>query len=274
MAKSGLGYPFVCHVGDFFGEQAFYNREAYRLELEMCASWLATEEAPVVVDVGANVGFWSTQLAQMIAGVRPFIYALEPVPHTYCRLVESIETLGLTSRIAPLAAAILNGPRTVRLSHNPKQTGFAQVSETKINLRAGDRLVQSLALSLDELVDSLGIAPSLVKVDVEGSEVAVLQGGHDLLARPNPPALMLEFNPLTLRETGALRSTFESLLSRYAIYYVDDFEGQKKEFGAPVNTLDDLDTVCNLLAVPDTEVAKIRFQQAVRATKSRLAISR
>ena len=70
VATSALGHPFVCHLGDFLGENPFYNRDAFRIELELCAAWLRTEEKPVVFDVGANVGFWSTHLAQCLRTIR------------------------------------------------------------------------------------------------------------------------------------------------------------------------------------------------------------
>src|SRR5262245_40279891 len=62
---SGLGHPFVCHIGDL-AEHPFYDRRACRHELQLAAAWLDGIVAPVVYDVGANVGFVATQLAQML----------------------------------------------------------------------------------------------------------------------------------------------------------------------------------------------------------------
>src|SRR5258705_11046200 len=93
VAHSSLGHRFVCHLGDLFGESPFYNRQLFRPELELCAAWLRRERSPVVFDIGANVGFWSTQLAQMLTD-ESVVYAFEPVPQTFCRLIESIESLG------------------------------------------------------------------------------------------------------------------------------------------------------------------------------------
>ena len=55
VTRSGLGYDFVCHVGDL-AEYPYYHRCAFQHELAICAGWLQAEQNPVVYDVGANVG--------------------------------------------------------------------------------------------------------------------------------------------------------------------------------------------------------------------------
>ncbi|MEA2693634.1 MAG: hypothetical protein QOJ16_3021, partial [Acidobacteriota bacterium] len=47
----------------------------------------------------------------------------------------------------------------------------------------------------------LSFAPDLVKIDVEGYELAVLKGGRGVLARYRP-RLFLELHPERLRELG------------------------------------------------------------------------
>jgi len=92
VARSGLGYNFVCHVGDL-AAFPFYHPGAYRAELELASAWLRMTEQPLAFDVGANEGFFACHLAQMI-GRRGKIYAFEPVPETdmiYAATPEEIE---------------------------------------------------------------------------------------------------------------------------------------------------------------------------------------
>ena len=84
VARSGLGYNFVCHVGDL-AAFPFYHPGAYRAELELASAWLRMTEQPLAFDVGANEGFFACHLAQMI-GRRGKIYAFEPVPETFAKL--------------------------------------------------------------------------------------------------------------------------------------------------------------------------------------------
>src|SRR5258705_10788625 len=81
VTTSGLGFDFVCHVGDL-SEHPFYHRRAYESELALCAAWLHDENEPVVFDIGANVGLVTTQLAQMLAAGAAPIYAVAPAPTT------------------------------------------------------------------------------------------------------------------------------------------------------------------------------------------------
>lgn len=270
VATSGLGHRFVCHIGDFLGENPFYNRDTFRTELELCAAWLREEHNPIVFDIGANVGFWSTHLAQMLADQSPTIYAFEPVVPTFIKLIHSINRLGLENCVHGIPAAVLEVATPVRLSYSSWNSLFAQVTDTDLNPRVGDQLVYAAGLTLDGFAASLGIIPTFMKIDVEGSEVRVLMGAQELLKRPDRPCLMFEYNPLTLKEAGTNGAQLSTLLAGYTLYYVDDFENQRRPMGEVVCILDDISWVCNLFAIPNTESCAIRWSAALENTQHRL----
>ena len=259
VATSGIGHPFVCHIGDFLGEAPFYNRDVFRVELEVCAAWLRSEDRPVVFDVGANVGFWSTHLAQMVNNKALQIYAFEPVPATFAKLVDSVATLHLDRCVHPIPAAMLDASRPVVLNYSPHNSLFAQISSGELNPRTGDRLVYSVGCTLDEFSSVLGITPTFIKIDVEGSEFQVLRGARRLLTGPDRPCLMFEYNPVTLGESGTTGAALWDMLPGYSMYYVDDFEGQRYPVGKPIESSSELTWVCNVLAVPQTELSASRF---------------
>jgi FkbM family methyltransferase len=224
----------------------------------------------LVFDVGANVGVWSTHLVQMLSDVAVEIYAFEPVPPTFIKLVDSVERLGLAGRVHPILAAALDKACATRLSYSARNSLFAQVSTGEVNQRAGDSLVYSASVTLDGFSSSLGIVPALVKVDVEGSEVCVLRGAQHLLERQDRPALMLEYNPCTLAEMGMDRSSFRELLVGYALYYIDDFESQRRPFGELITSTDQIDWVCNMFAVPTTTECATRWTSALAVAGKRV----
>lgn len=269
-SKSGIGHSHICYVDDWGSANPFYNRNAFRSELETCAEWLRDEASPVVLDVGANVGFWSTHLVQMTAPRPTIVFAFEPVPPTFCRLNKSVELLGLEGRVHPVAAAMVDRARPVAISYTPRDSSLAQVSDGSVNERVGDRLVYAAGLTVDGFIASAGIHPTLIKVDVEGSEVLVFRGAQETLSRPDPPALLFEFNPLTLSETGASVEELEDLIQRYTLFYVDDFGRQKWPLGTPVTGLRHITWLCNLFAVPATSGAAERWQRAVPRIQARL----
>jgi FkbM family methyltransferase len=257
VARSGLGHDFVCHVGDL-AAFPFYHPGAYRAELALAAAWLRRDERPVVFDVGANGGFFSTQLAQML-GARGRIHAFEPVPATFAKLAQSVRRLGLAGRVEPVAAAVLDAPGAVQMSWSDRNSLHAQVTPHGLNARAGDRLARAGGLTLDAFCASSGVRPDLVKIDVEGSEPAVLRGAARLLAGSDRPAVMFEFNPVTLAECGADADTVAAQLESYTLHYVDDLSGRMLPFGAPVDNLRRIDWICNLFAVPRVEAAARRW---------------
>jgi FkbM family methyltransferase len=270
VATSGLGYDFVCHTDDL-ANFPFFHPRAYRAELELCAAWLDGEVRPVVYDVGANGGFVATHLAQMLAGRAPRIYAFEPVPTTFAKLAQSVERLGLQEFVHPVRAAVVDSPGPVRISYSERNSLLAQVSPRGLNRRAGDRLAQATGITLDGFSASAGALPQLIKIDVEGSEASVLRGARSLLSRPDRPAILFEYNPVTLTECGASARILRELLSGYALHYVDDMRGQAIPFGGRIDALEAIDWICNLFAVPLAEHAAQRWAALLQRSAARSA---
>jgi FkbM family methyltransferase len=270
VSKSGLGYPFLCRIGDL-SEHPFYYRQAYRKELELCAAWLRGGE-PVVYDVGANDGFFACQLAQILGREPAKIYAFEPVPSTFAGLVTSVQRLRLQNTVYPISAAVMDHQGPIRISYSEQNSLCAQVTPDGLNSRIGDRLAHAASLTLDGFHGFTGVRPGLLKIDVEGSEPCVLRGAQALLASPDRPALLFEFNPLTLAERGETPSVFADLLSGYQLHYVDDLERQKLPFGSPIKQLKDIHWICNVFAVPAGAEAEARFASALAQAQNRLAV--
>jgi FkbM family methyltransferase len=262
-ATSALGHDFVCHTGDL-ASFPFYYRRAYHAELTLAAAWLDGVERPVVYDIGANGGFVATHLAQMLAPRAARIYAFEPVPTTFAMLAQAVESLGLSGIVHPVAAAVVDTPGPVRMSCSERNSLLAQVSPRGLNPRAGNTLVEAEGITLDGFVASAGALPDLLKIDVEGCEAAVLRGARDLISRPDRPAILLEFNPVTLAEGGTSAGTLRDLLPGYALHYVDDLRGQVFPLGAPIRDLAAIDWICNLFAVPRGEDSARRFASALQ----------
>jgi FkbM family methyltransferase len=276
VAMSGLGYRFVCHIGDL-AEYPFYHRRAFQKELALCAAWLHREDRPVVYDLGANVGFISTHLAQILEPQLPQIYAFEPAPATFARLVGSVRRLGLNDRIHPIAAAAIDETRPVFIRLSEQNSMLSQVVPDVSDLRHsnGFRHANGFAyaagITLDEFSATVGAHPTLVKMDVEGSEVAALRGARRLLSGERRPAIAFEHNPVALAECGASAHSLRELLAGYAFYYIDDLDGQKLPFGSAVADLGQVDWTCNLFAAPASKASDARWASVLSDAQSRLA---
>jgi FkbM family methyltransferase len=140
-------------------------------------AWLESLPAgEVLFDVGANVGAYG-----LVGALRPQgalrVVAFEPAYPTYALLCANVARNGVCSNVSPLPIAL--GDRT-GLSDFPLR-----------DLRGGAALhaagqavyVQpAVTARADELVHSWGLpAPAHVKLDTDGTELAVLRGMGDLL---------------------------------------------------------------------------------------------
>ena len=132
-------------------------------------------------DVGANGGAW-TVLACGAAGADGM--AFEPAPLTYRKLVDNIQLNGLGRRVQAHNIAIGECRGTVRLS-----TGLDSMN----CVVAADSQVPSVDVAVDTLDAIVGAnVPTLMKVDVEGFETAVLRGAMRTLANPGLQAIVIE----------------------------------------------------------------------------------
>ncbi|HEY0321712.1 MAG TPA: FkbM family methyltransferase [Pyrinomonadaceae bacterium] len=261
-ARSGLNQPFVCHLGDFLGEHPFYSADSSRDEITIMAAWCSQFDEPVILDVGGNVGFIATQVAQLLLDKNPRVFSFEPVPHTFRRLVESVRRLGLEDYVYPVCSALSDEPKLARIWYAERATLFAQISD-KPNERVGNKSAWCSALTLDHVHAAIGHAPSLIKVDVEGHEVKVFRGAKGLLASASRPAILFELNPMTLNETGGDICELADQLGGYRFFYINDFEGQRMKFGERVADIKSIDWVANIFAVPETPEAEHLWSQAV-----------
>jgi hypothetical protein len=148
---------------------------------------------------------------------------------------------------------------------------FAQIRQAPVADGAGVKTAFAAGLTIDSFVESSGLLPSLIKIDVEGSEPRVITGASTLLRRNDRPALIFEYNPHTLQQTQADVGPIHRLADLYRLFYVDDFDGppHRIPFGTEVGDLQPIDWVCNLFAVPPDQTE--RWESVAAAVSPRLS---
>jgi FkbM family methyltransferase len=169
------------------------------------AGWL-------VVDVGANVGFFT--LRQVALGAR--VIALEPNPEARARLASTVERNRLASRVQvlPFAAGRTSGMAELSV-------GAATVTGTVlVGVTPAER--DRFSVEVRALDDILAAEPhvDLLKIDTEGAEVEVLAGAAATLQRTQ--RVVLEWHTATLRaEAGVLLQAagFHAVFAHGAIDY-------------------------------------------------------
>jgi FkbM family methyltransferase len=174
--------PLGWHVA-FFGSYEPEFREIMRSVLSVGA---------VAVDVGANVG-WHTLLMAKLVGPGGRVVAVEPNPSVRAQLLRNVNLNRLT-QVAIVACALAEAPGIVSFvapdADDPSSASGHIVSE-------GNETVASIrveASTLDALVEQKEInRVDLIKIDAEGFEWPVLQGGQQTIARFRP-YIIFEFD--------------------------------------------------------------------------------
>lgn len=144
----------------------------------------ALREDDLFVDVGANVGSY-TILACAAVGARG--WAFEPVPSTYRRLDDNIRLNRLEARVRHLNVGIGREPGTIAFTSELDTVNHA--------LADGEHCTNAIKVEVRTLNGMLGAtAPSLMKIDVEGFEMPVLEGASEILSNDALHSVIMELN--------------------------------------------------------------------------------
>lgn len=141
------------------------------------------------VDVGANIGVY-TVLASAAIGATT--YAFEPSPASFRWLQDNVALNNIGGRVVLHRAAA--GPEA-------GQTRLSSGDTHSMNHVLRDDAVDSgVVVTVVRLDDVLADAsPTLLKIDTEGFESAVLAGAQDTLANPSLRAIIIELRGLGRR---------------------------------------------------------------------------
>jgi len=141
------------------------------------------KDARLFIDVGAHVGYY-TLLASKIAKE---VIALEPDPFNYKLLRINLRINGISNAYAlNIAASNYTGTGIFASIKN-----IGKLLAQKSNLDNNINKIKIRVVKLDDLLLKIGKNPDVMKIDVEGSEMQVLEGLQETL-RKGVKCLMIE----------------------------------------------------------------------------------
>lgn len=140
------------------------------------------------LDIGAHYGFYSL-LARKLAGNEGRVYSFEPTPDTFAMLSSNLsqfsnvtlEQMAISNEDGE-ATFIVNSDIAAAFNHL-ERTRHAEDDESRIAVPCR---------KLDTYCAGKGIAPDLIKLDVEGAELDAVKGARQTIER-HCPAIVLEF---------------------------------------------------------------------------------
>ncbi|HZQ76240.1 MAG TPA: FkbM family methyltransferase [Acidimicrobiia bacterium] len=162
----------------------------------------------VVIDGGAHIGVLTVLMAKLCPAGH--VYAFEPSPATRAHLTANLLRNG-AGNVTVEAAALYDREGEVTFDPSTTQPGGAHLTASA----TGTATVA--ATPLDTWAAAAGLERlDFVKLDVEGTELAVLAGAEATIRRFRPTAVV-ECNPVALRRFGgrSYRDLFDALRSLF-----------------------------------------------------------
>lgn len=138
-------------------------------------------EGDTVVDIGANWGSHTHVMLEAV-GSRGRVFAVEPDPALFERL-DAWRGTHPNLTVVPVALSDHNGTAEF---FRAEETGYNSLNaEVSARTKAKDR-IEVVLRRMDDLSEFAAVAPSFIKIDVEGEEWRVLQGAEGLIRRCLP----------------------------------------------------------------------------------------
>jgi FkbM family methyltransferase len=181
-----------------------YNRATHAFVSEPgTVEWLQSRLRPgdVFFDIGANIGIFSLLAAERV-GTNGRIYAFEPHAATVPGLLHNVLANGRQDRVEVLSTALNERAGVTPFHYRSLEpaSGLSQLDAIEDPFgRVQTPVISELKMTatIDALVATGTLRPAgLVKIDVDGNELAVLRGMRELLEGPDAPrSIQVELNP-------------------------------------------------------------------------------
>lgn len=204
-----------------------------------------SQEAENIIDVGANLGWFSCIAASISDGT---VHAFE-MDEDNLHLLNTNITLNGLQNVSVNHAAVTNSKGHVSYWKEP---GSAGVTHSFVRENEGKQeRVQVEATSLDRYTEDHCQSVELIKIDAEGAAQKVLEGGEQTI-REFRPHILLEVHPSPLASLNTSpRKVLSALPDTYRIYRVENFRGGGELGKQPINlSTFDPDQISVLYAEP------------------------
>jgi FkbM family methyltransferase len=194
---------------DWLQRRAYFTGRFYQEDLEELLSALL-RRGDNFVDVGANIGL-VTLLASRLVGDAGTVWAFEPNPEAFARLEEHIDINGL--RCNSFNKGLGSEKGVLTLSRFGRHTGKATLLHR--NGVAAETVQVEICRGDDALANLDAAQPTVLKIDVEGFEVAVLEGLGRIL--DENVAIAIEVSKSWLKLAGTSEERLHSFLRSHRL---------------------------------------------------------
>jgi FkbM family methyltransferase len=250
------GTMLASRFDEYVGQALIQYGEYAELETQLLIQCI--DGPGTVVEVGANIGSQTVPLAKAAKAVGADFMAFEPQPFVFQNLCANL-ALNAVDNVAAWPFACAADPGTVWLTlPDYRQPGnFGAVSARTQPLKNG---IQAPCVRLDDMTH--GRSVRLLKVDVEGFELQVLQGARNVLASHRP--LLYVENDRVARSSALIQYLWDRGYRLW--WHISPLFNPQNFRGNTENHYPDICSV-NMLGLPQESKLVLRgFEEIVDAT--------
>lgn len=176
----------------------------YELGLTRRITRLAREEGGLLIDAGANYGYYS--LLWTANGASNNVIAIEASPRNFPHLVANLEGNAVRDRVIALNEAVGETTGTVAFKmSDPSQSGWDKIASD-----ATESNWQIPITTLDQVVGDRTV--SVLKIDCEGYEHQIIRGARQLIESRRARYIFFEENPECSSRYGIQEGEVKSYL--------------------------------------------------------------
>lgn len=144
-------------------------------------------EGDCFIDIGANIGYF-TFAAVLSTGKSGKVISFEPNPYTFEILSQNLSLNNFNC--IDLHQVALGEASGTAILHFQRDCSDGKASIFKGNTHNASIKVNQI--TLDSFIHEYNISPTVIKIDAEGSEEAILKGSHKTLSSSSSPVLLIE----------------------------------------------------------------------------------
>jgi len=181
MTSRDKGVKMICPLGDYrVAPIEALNFLDYETTDSAIIMRLVSPE-DCVVDIGANMGWYSINIAKTYPLSK--VHAFEPIPKTYSYLKQNIE-LNAVKNVTAHHFGLSSERKDLTFYFYPEGSGNASLAN--LSDRTNAELITCHVERLDDFVNANKIRVDFIKCDVEGAEFFAFQGAKETLLRDKP----------------------------------------------------------------------------------------
>lgn len=228
-------FSLLCDKRDLSFTPCIVNDGFWQIWLHMALAKLVTP-GMICVDVGANVGFFTLAMAEMV-GKQGHVYAFEPLQRQGYLLGRSVAMNGFGDRASVYRTACGDVKRDANIF-------YTMDNKTSASLLPADlgsvKEMTGEIVYVNRLDDAIQDHVDLIKIDAEGMDYDVIRGASGLIDRNADTIIVFEHNLAGRSPEQASKMNCDLLRLVESDWSIElaDFDGEIK----PVNVNTILDT--------------------------------